>query len=130
MPGDADRFLLSIKLQALSADFAHSTHSPTRRDALRPKDWLHLSLAYGFPPERHGPLARLARELVDISAPVQWESCFYERHEDGAWQMDAVALPRLLGHRHGLRQPAAEAAGTYVHRPRAVVAQQRTHGMW
>src|ERR1700712_3050999 len=40
-------------LQALIADFARTVESPTRRDALRLKDWLHLSLAYAFPPEQH-----------------------------------------------------------------------------
>jgi hypothetical protein len=76
-------------LKALVADVVRNAHSPTRRDALRPKDWLHLSLAYAFPPQQHAPLAQLARSLVDISAPVEWELRFYERHVDGAWQAHA-----------------------------------------
>ena len=72
-------------LKALIADFARSVDSPTRRDALRLKDWLHLSLAYAFPPEQHAPLAALARELVDVTAPVAWELGFYERLEAGVW---------------------------------------------
>jgi hypothetical protein len=76
-------------LKALIADFARSAHSPTRQDALRPKDWLHLSLAYGFPPEQHGPLATLARALVDIRAPVAWELGLYERHAGSAWNYHA-----------------------------------------
>lgn len=74
-----------IWLKLLIADFAISSQSPTRRDALRLKDWLHLSLAYGFPPEQHGALAALARKMLDITAPVAWELCFYERCVDGAW---------------------------------------------
>jgi ubiquitin-associated SH3 domain-containing protein len=72
-------------LKALIADFARSVHSPTRRDALRLKDWLHLSLAYAFPSAQHEPLAKLARELVDPQAPVLWELGFYEREVSGAW---------------------------------------------
>ena len=76
-------------LRALMADFAHNLHAPTRRDALRLKDWLHLSLAYAFPPEQHAALAGLAHELVDITAPVCWELRFYEHHRDGLWTCHA-----------------------------------------
>lgn len=76
-------------LQALIADFARTATSATRRDALRLKDWLHLSLAYAFPPQQHATLAELAHELVDFSAPVCWELRFYERHADGAWTCHA-----------------------------------------
>jgi hypothetical protein len=81
--------LSSPWLQALIADFAGTAHSPTRRDALHLKNWLHLSLAYGFPPHHHARLAVLARELVDISAPVGWELRFYERHSAGHWTCHA-----------------------------------------
>lgn len=72
-------------LKKLTADFASAAASPTRRDALRLKDWLHVSLAYGFPAEQHAALAQFARELVDISAPVGWDLRLYERLPDGAW---------------------------------------------
>ena len=75
----------SAWLIALIADFACSVDSPTRQDALRLKDWLHLSLAYAFPPAHHEPLAQLARELVDPHAQVVWELGFYEREVSGAW---------------------------------------------
>jgi hypothetical protein len=81
--------LSSPWLQTLIADFAHTAPSATRRDALRLKDWLHLSLAYVFPPHQHATLAALAREMVDISAPISWELRFYERHADGAWTCHA-----------------------------------------
>lgn len=73
----------------LTADFAATADSPTRRDDLRLKDWLHLSLAYAFPPEQHTPLARLAGDLVDISAPVGWELRLYEQLPAGGWNCHA-----------------------------------------
>src|SRR5687768_6777172 len=33
-------------LKALAADFARHAHSPSRREPLRLKEWLHLSFAY------------------------------------------------------------------------------------
>jgi hypothetical protein len=75
-------------LVAMVADFARRAASPTRQ-GLRLKDWLHLSLAYGFPPEQHEPLASLARDLVDARAPVSWELRFYERHPDNTWTCHA-----------------------------------------
>jgi hypothetical protein len=77
--------LESEALRAMAADFARRAISPTRRDAIRLKDWLHLSLAYGFPPEQHGPLAALARKMVDPQAAVRWSLRFYERCADGEW---------------------------------------------
>ena len=81
--------LSSPWLQALSADFVRSVCSPTRRDALRLKNWLHLSLAYTFRAEQQTTLADLARTIVDITAPVSWELRFYERHTDGSWECHA-----------------------------------------
>jgi len=72
-------------LQNVVADFATRAHSPTRADALRLKDWLHLSLAYGFRPAQHAPLAHLARNLVDPYAPAIWEVRLYTRHPDNTW---------------------------------------------
>jgi hypothetical protein len=63
--------------------------SPTRSDALRVKDWLHLSLAYGFPAEQHPALATLARELVDPRAPVGWDLRLYERRPADEWALHA-----------------------------------------
>ncbi len=72
-------------LKAVISDFASAACSPTRRDALRLKDWLHLSLAYGFLPDHQDPLANLACKLIDIDAPVAWQLHFYERLGDGSW---------------------------------------------
>lgn len=76
-------------LQRLAADFTDGAPSATRRDRLRLKDRLHLSLAYEFPREQHPSLATLARDLVEIAAPVSWELRFYERHADGGWSCHA-----------------------------------------
>lgn len=51
-------------------------------DALRPKDWLHLSLAYGVDDLR--PHAARAGSF-DASADGGWELGLYERRHDGSW---------------------------------------------
>jgi hypothetical protein len=74
-------------LEALTADFALRAPSSSRRDALRLKNRLHLSLAYGFRREDGPGLAVLARSLVDINASVHWRLRLYERLAGGAWQI-------------------------------------------
>jgi ubiquitin-associated SH3 domain-containing protein len=59
--------------------------SPTRQEPLRLKDWLHLSLAYEFPPSQHQPLEQLARTLINPAAAVTWELRVYQRHPDYTW---------------------------------------------
>jgi hypothetical protein len=76
-------------VEALIADWAARVHSPTRHDALRLKSDLHVSLAYGFAPDQHATLARLARKQIDIAAPVGWQLRFYERHTDNRWTCHA-----------------------------------------
>ena len=46
--------LESLWLKRLIREFQKRADSPTRADAIRPKDWLHLSLAYQFPPRPGG----------------------------------------------------------------------------
>lgn len=67
------------------SNFAARAESPTRQEALRVKDWYHLSLAYEFPPEQHEPLRDLAERYVDPAAAVEWELRFYHQHAGGAW---------------------------------------------
>lgn len=76
-------------LKQMIADFAGTVDSPTRRDKLRLKDWLHLSLAYQFPPEQAEALTGLAREFVDVAAPASWELRLYERTVDLSWACHA-----------------------------------------
>ncbi|MEO0852795.1 MAG: hypothetical protein AAFY15_04740 [Cyanobacteria bacterium J06648_11] len=76
---DSDWILRVVK------DFSDRARSDTRVDALRLKGWLHLSLAYGFPPEQCLPLQRLAAEILDMRSPAVWELRFYERHPNNTW---------------------------------------------
>ena len=83
-------------LKDLTKAFAWLAHSPTRRDALRLKDWLHLSLAYDFPPEHHAPLAECGRAMVDIAASVRWELRLYERYGMHEWRCHCTRTPGLI----------------------------------
>ncbi|MEM6450891.1 MAG: hypothetical protein AAF703_11305 [Cyanobacteria bacterium P01_D01_bin.105] len=73
-------------------NFAEQANSPTRTEAIRVKDWLHLSLAYGFRAEHATQLEKLAVETVNISAPVEWEARFYRRHDDNTWTCYSTIL--------------------------------------
>ena len=73
------------ELRQRIAAFAEIAHSPTRAEALRLKDNLHLSFAYGFPPKQQSALARLAEEMIDPTMPVEWEARFYERRPANEW---------------------------------------------
>jgi ubiquitin-associated SH3 domain-containing protein len=77
--------LASDWLRKLVLDFACTATSPTRKSPLRPKEWLHLSLAYGFSADHAETLERLARELVDPLAAVEWELRFYQQNPDQNW---------------------------------------------
>ncbi len=72
-------------LQALTAAFAKQATSPTRLEAIRCKNGLHLSCAYRFPAEESAALVQLARETIALDAPVVWVLRFYERHSDQSW---------------------------------------------
>ena len=84
----------SAWLKQMIANFSRMTMSVTRTDALRLKVDLHLSLAYQFPVEQAACLAHLARERVDIAAPVSWQLCLYERviarAPDDQWQLHGL----------------------------------------
>lgn len=89
--------LQSDWLKTMIATFATLAASPTRRNALRLKDWLHLSLAYEFQPEQSESLRRLAQEHINVQVSVQWELRFYQRHADRrwtchqSWQLDTIS---------------------------------------
>lgn len=74
-------------LKHMTATFASLAKSTTRADAIRLKDWLHLSLAYEFDAAHATHLKHLAIELVDVSAQVDWEVRLYERHGDDQWRV-------------------------------------------
>jgi hypothetical protein len=77
--------LSSDGLKQVIFDFASAATSPARRSPLRLKDWLHLSLAYGFERGHHMVLRQLAAALIKPTASVDWELRFYEHHADGRW---------------------------------------------
>ena len=74
-------------VQTLIQDFAMHAQSSSRIDAIRLKDWLHLSLAYRFSVEQHASLKAIAEELIQLSAAVSWELRLYERSESNVWQL-------------------------------------------
>jgi hypothetical protein len=76
--------LTAPALAAVVAGFVRRAASGTRVDALRPKSWLHLSLAYEFDERDAARLAELARALVDPARPVAWELGLWER-AGAAW---------------------------------------------
>lgn len=77
--------LSSEWMRQLVLDFVGAATSPTRKTPLRPKDWLHLSLAYDFAPEQADTLKSLAQELIDPAQAVEWELRFYQRQPDQSW---------------------------------------------
>lgn len=60
-------------------------------DELRPKDWLHLSLAYGLDTIEEDvtpidPYVDLAHEVVDPALDVEWFLGLWERAADRSWR--------------------------------------------
>ena len=66
-------------LKHLAACFAAQASLPTQTEAIRLKDWLHLSLAYDFEPEHAEGLKQLATQMIDSTMSVSWELRCYER---------------------------------------------------
>lgn len=52
---------------------------------IRPKHWLHVSLAYGFAPHQAAALQALAEEHVAVTSPATWELRFYQRCRGNTW---------------------------------------------
>ena len=71
-------WLLELIDAVVAADVPHDDE-----DALRPKDWLHVSLAYGV--DDLVPYVEFARETLDLTGPVGWEVRLWERNVNGAW---------------------------------------------
>lgn len=77
--------LKSTWIQKIIANFSVTANSPTRVDAIRLKDNLHLSLAYKFPSQQQKKLQKIAKEIINPQAEVEWELRFYERYPDNSW---------------------------------------------
>lgn len=67
------------------ANFARYERSLTRQEPLRLKDWLHLSLAYGFEEQHRSGLQQLAQTAIDLQSEVGWELRFYQKQPDWTW---------------------------------------------
>lgn len=77
--------LHSPKLFELTQRFIAALPEPTGdEDPLRPKDWLHLSLAYGV--DDLAAYAVLADDLIDSSVACEWEIALWERLSAGEWR--------------------------------------------
>ncbi|MBE9100198.1 hypothetical protein [Vacuolonema iberomarrocanum] len=72
-------------LRQLALQFRDRAESPTRRSPIRPKSWLHLSLAYDFSPDHDAHLRQLAEADVNPDSPVTWSLRFYERRPGNQW---------------------------------------------
>ena len=78
--------LQSPWLKKVMIDFVTTANSPTRREPLRFKKQLHLSLAYEFQSKHRETLAQLAQAVVN----PEWELRFYQQHTDNSWTCHQV----------------------------------------
>ncbi|MGE0732228.1 MAG: hypothetical protein AB7O92_28985 [Acidimicrobiia bacterium] len=91
--------LSSPRLLEVAASFAAAC-APQREpgdDALRLKDWLHLSLAYDCDTETLDRHEGLARAVVDDGLHCDWEVGLWRRHPRDRWERLAptpVGAPR------------------------------------
>ena len=76
-------------LKIIAADFVTRATNTTKDTAknttpdINLKDWLHLSLAYGFSAKHDPGLRQLAKFTVDPNASASWSLRLYERHAQG-----------------------------------------------
>ncbi|HEY9767115.1 MAG TPA: hypothetical protein V6C71_01245 [Coleofasciculaceae cyanobacterium] len=73
-------------VKQLISHFARLENSLTRPEKLRLKDWLHLSLAYGFSSKDSDNLRKLATETINLKADVNWQLRFYQKNADWSWK--------------------------------------------
>ncbi len=75
--------LSSPRLRALAERFVEGHRLDDGDDPLRPKDWLHLSIAYGS-----GDIAGAeAVTDLDIRLDVAWHVGLWQREADGTWSL-------------------------------------------
>ena len=58
---------------------------PQELAPIRPKEWLHVSLAYEFSPIAALPLKELAQDLINPQLSVSWEVRLYQRLTGNQW---------------------------------------------
>ena len=86
--GSGDELWLGLEvdspyLTSVVADLA-AGDDPGPDDRLRPKSWLHLSLAYGLVADLDW-YQQAAAELMGPTTPAGWEVGLWERDEAGGW---------------------------------------------
>lgn len=74
--------LASDWLHDLTARFVDSHVVGAHDDAIRPKDWLHLSIGYGIDDLGAATTAAVG---LDLTLPVDWEITLWQRHPEGSW---------------------------------------------
>lgn len=72
-------------LHQLALQFRDRRVGDSARSPIRPKSWLHLSLAYDFSPDQDARLRQLAETDVNPDSPVTWSLRFYERRPGNQW---------------------------------------------
>lgn len=77
--------LEEIGIKKLITDFIQRIENLKLEVKIRPKNGLHLSLAYGFKPQDFQSLKQLALQYINPQTPTAWELRFYQRHLDGEW---------------------------------------------
>lgn len=77
-------------LRSLTADVITAVDVRPGEDALRPKEWLHLSLAYGI--DELAAHADLATEIVETGLPVEWDVAVWERSAGPRWVRHGVPV--------------------------------------
>lgn len=75
----------------LAASFKRHAPNIARPDEVRLKDWLHVSLAYGFDDQQASELASAA-EGIDITADVAWDVTLWQR-DGSVWTRHRPNLP-------------------------------------
>ena len=78
--------LRSEWLRGLTQRFVEVHRVDAGDDALRPKDWLHLSIGYGV--ADLGPAREVTADF-DLEQDVDWEVGLWERHLDATWSCHA-----------------------------------------
>ncbi len=70
----------------LAGDFAFAANRSQRNTLVRPKNRLHLSLAYEYPRQQQAALAALARQQVEPESAVSWQIRYYQREAGASWR--------------------------------------------
>lgn len=74
--------LRSPWLEDVTARFVRNHERAAGDDALRPKDWLHLSIAYGIDDLT---IAHDATKGFDHRLAATWDIALWRRHPNGRW---------------------------------------------